>query len=206
MPIPPNGRRSSWSGRGLHADNPALRKIGTLRSPPAARHVREYALTLRGRAMALGSPARSRRAPQFCIESRVKSTAPELRVRRSIDRGSSTGRRFWVTYGPHDHIRRTSVDPPLSDRIGAAPNTSVRCRFCCKSILEPVRARECRKRFLPTAARGPGFPTDAVMQDEILSVIPSIRHRSAFCTKSASKGVDPRQRCRRIGQSDPQQD
>ena len=53
--------------------------------------------------------------------------------------------------------------------------------MCCKSILEPVGASECRNRFLPESDGGPGFPTEPTTQDQIPSVMRFIRRQTDFC-------------------------
>jgi hypothetical protein len=49
-------------------------------------------------------------------------------------------------YGLRDHVRRTSVDPPIPEGNAAAPKTSASCRFCCKSPGGASAASALRRR------------------------------------------------------------
>jgi hypothetical protein len=75
----------------------------------------------------------------------------------------------------------------LAPSIPATPvidsGMALKCRLCCKSILELVLASDGRKRFLPVSDRELRFSGRPATPNEILSVVPSIRRQSDFYNK-----------------------
>ena len=60
--------------------------------------------------------------------SSLAASEVSLMLRRTASRNL---RRKGVNYGPRDHVRGTSVDPPIPEEIAAAPKTYGRCAESC---------------------------------------------------------------------------
>src|SRR5256885_2098493 len=59
---------------------------------------------------------------------------------------------MWVKYGPRGHVHPTSVDPPISDGIGAPRKSAVRCQQrpspASLDHLVDMRQQTCAKMLL----------------------------------------------------------